>query len=178
MLSSCGPSSRLAPAAFPLSFRRRSAVRIRSAGKGFLPKPSLVNSITIFPGWQEGSRRCSEIFYVFAGRNLGKSPEWQRRPIAARFLWDILSIPYLPSRSGPRWKYPPAAGVSGKLISRPPPHEEKQIFPPTSSAPLRDAVGRNRRAPGSQSATGTASWRFLWEFRASRETSPPVTAHL
>jgi len=55
---------------------------------------------------------------------------------------------YLPNRSGPRWKYPPAAGVSGKLISRPPPHEEKQIFPPTSSAPLRDAVGRNRRAPG------------------------------
>ena len=75
MLSSCGPPSRLAPAAYPLSLRRRNAVRSRSASEGFCHRPSLVNSITNFPAWQEGSGRCSEIFYLFATGNLGKSPE-------------------------------------------------------------------------------------------------------
>ena len=75
MLSSCGPPSRLAPAAYPLFLRRRGAVRMRSASEGFCHRPSLVNSITNFPAWQEGSGRCSEIFYLFAAGNLGKSPE-------------------------------------------------------------------------------------------------------
>ena len=78
MLSSCGPPSRLAPAAYPLSLRRRGAVRSRSASEGFCHRPSLVNSITNFPAWQEGSGRCSEIFYLFAAGNLGKSPEAPR----------------------------------------------------------------------------------------------------
>ena len=78
MLSSCGPPSRLAPAAYPLFLRRRGAVRMRSASEGFCHRPSLVNSITNFPAWQEGSGRCSEIFYLFAAGNLGKSPEAPR----------------------------------------------------------------------------------------------------
>ena len=100
MLSSCGPPSRLAPAAYPLSLRRRNAVRMRSASEGFCHRPSLVNSITNFPAWQEGSGRCSEIFYLFAAGNLGKSPEAPR------------------SRSGLSTNrlLPAQAGASGKRV--------------------------------------------------------------
>ena len=166
---------------------------------------------------------ASEIAHrQFRRRSLGcaKIPGWPASglfcPIAARSLWNILSMPYLPNPAGLRRECACRWRQRKKRPCALQPHEEKQI----SSQPVRrrrktltaffawrreikkrfcrllglwpKGGGRTHPRTGctipfcgqtSPQAcgwlgcrTGDADRRFLWEFRAMRETSPPVTA--